>query len=165
MPCLSFILPLLRALHVAYSSRLFLAERDSVDSLELALRALPRRPCTYPFRLVSIRLSKILAGIALEAHANFAGCKLPHNSAPYLQHFRGAFLRRLPCLWQIWHCLTGASCRVFEPSGQGPAPCFCLPLVFFVKSFIRFLLACVKCFLLLSQTFFLLPPFASVFFR
>lgn len=68
-----------------------------------------------------------------------------------------------PCLWQIRHCLTGASCRVFEPSGQGPAPCFCLPLVFFVKSFIRFLLACVKCFLLLSQTFFLLPPFASVF--
>ena len=26
--------------------------------------------------------------------------------------------------------LTGAACRVFESSGQGPAPCFCQPLVF-----------------------------------
>ena len=164
MPCLSFILPLLRALHVAYSSRLFHAERDPVASLGLALGALPRRPCIYPFRLIPIRFSKILTGIALEAHANFAGCKLPHNSATYLQHWTWSFPTLLVRLLADLAFLTGASCRVFEASGQGPAPCYCLPLVFFVKSFLRFLLACVKHFFVLAQTFFFFLPFASCSF-
>lgn len=157
MPCLSFILPLLRALHVAYSSRLFHAERDPVASLGLALSALPRRPCIYPFRLIPIPLSKILARIALEAHANFAGCKLPHNSAPYLQHFRGAFLRRLPCLWQIWHFKQAPPVGFLNLAAKVPRLATACRQCFLLGPLYAFCLLVSSTFLCLLQVFFFLP--------
>lgn len=158
MPCLSFILPLLRALHVAYSSRLFLAERDPVASLGLALSALPRRPCIYPFRLISIHLSKILTGIALEAHANFSGCKLPHNSATYIHNTTcGAFLRCLSGFWQIWHFKQAPPVGFLNLAAKVPRLATACRQCFLLNPLYAFCLLVSSTFLCLLQVFFFLP--------
>ena len=152
MPCLSFILPLLRALHVAYSSRLFLAERDPVASLGLALSALPRRPCIYPFRLIPIPLSKIYGWPCFkrpmqtlqDASCLGIAASCMHNTFVELSHDAChiaalQFLRRMLALIRRGVCLATTL--------QGPSFAF-------VKGSVSYFPACVKRFLLPFERFF-----------
>ena len=164
MPCLSFILPLLRALHVAYSSRLFLAERDPVASLGLALSALPRRPCIYPFRLIHIPLSKIYGWPCFKRpmqtlqDASYLGiaASCMHNTFVELSHDAChiaalQFLRRMLALIRRGVCLATTLQGPFSLSLKAVSHTFPLvSSVFFclLKDFFAF--------------FFLSPSFAFV---
>lgn len=148
MPCLSFILPLLRALHVAYSSRLFLAERDPVASLGLALSALPRRPCTYSFRLIPIPLSKIHGWncfrdpcrlFSLQAISTF-----PHPLCLPCGALLGMFAIFRAAL------LCSRTCTLTRPALLLPSKASFA----FVKGSVSYFPACVKRFFAIAKNFF-----------